>query len=99
MSDSSARGGGLRAWIGSVGDRDVSVATAFTHAGVNQVEMVATVPDARGKGYGAAVTWRATLADPDLPAVLISSDDGRSVYERMGYIPLTRWTLWVGGIP
>ena len=52
----------------------------FTHAGVNQGEMVATGPDARGRGYGAAVTARATFADPGQPAVLIASDDGRPVY-------------------
>ena len=50
-------------------------------------------PDTR-RGVGAAVTWAATLADPDLPAVLIASDDGAGVYREMGYLPVTRWTLW-----
>ena len=96
LVDERAVGASMRAWVGSVGGRDVSAATAFTHAGVNQVEMVATRANARGHGYGAALTWHATLADPALPSVLIASDDGRPVYERMGYIPLTRWTLWIG---
>jgi hypothetical protein len=30
----------------------------------------------------------------DLPAMLLSSDDGRSIYERMGFLPLQRLTLW-----
>jgi GNAT superfamily N-acetyltransferase len=96
LVDERAVGGGLRAWIGSVDGRDVSVAAVFTHSGLNQVEMVATHPDARGRGYGAALTWQAALAEPALPTVLIASDDGRPVYERMGFIPLTRWTLWIG---
>ena len=52
------------------------------------------MPEARGRGYGAALTWRATLADPTLPALLIATEEGRSVYERMGYTTLFRLTLW-----
>lgn len=52
-------------------------------------------PGARGRGAGAAVTWAATLADPEVPAVLVASDDGRPTYERMGYLPLERWTAWL----
>ena len=28
--------------------------------------------------------------------MLISSDDGRGVYEGLGYVPLLRFTLWAG---
>ena len=47
------------------------------------------------------MTWAATLADPDQPAVLVASDDGRPVYERMGYLAIERWTAWLrpGGEP
>ena len=45
-------------------------------------------------GYGEALTWAATCVDPSLPAVLIASDLGRPVYERMGYVATSRWTLW-----
>ena len=83
-----------RCWVGYEDGRAVSVAAAFITDVVVNVEWVGTMPDARGRGYGAAVTWKATLANPDLPAVLISSDDGRPVYERMGYLPILRWTLW-----
>ena len=96
LVDERMLGSAMRAWVGAVDGRDVTVASAFTHSGVTQVEMVATHPDGRGRGYGAAVTWRAALADPTVPAVLIASDHGRPVYERMGFIPLTRWTLWIG---
>ena len=63
---------------------------------MNHVELVATLPDARGHGYGEAVTWAATLAAPEVPAVLIASDLGRPVYERMGYLALDRWTFLFG---
>ncbi len=43
----------------------------------------------------AAATWAATLCEPDLPTVLIASDDGRPLYESMGYLALERWTAWI----
>jgi hypothetical protein len=83
-----------RRWVGWEGDRPVSAAAAFVAHGVVNVEFVATVPEARRRGFGEAVTWRAALAEPGLPAMLLSSDHGRSVYERMGFLPLLRWTMW-----
>ena len=51
-----------------------------------------------GTAIGAAITWAATLADPTKPAVLIASDPGQPVYERMGYLRVMRLTMW-GGAP
>lgn len=78
-------------------DDGVPVATSAAHsaAGVTVVENVAVLPTARGKGAGAAITWAATRAWPEQPAVLIASDDGQPVYERLGYLRLTRWTAWL----
>jgi len=84
----------LRLWVGRVGNRPVSASSAWIEHGINNVALVATVPDARGRGFGEALTWRAARADPSLPAMLISSDAGRSIYERMGFLPLQRITLW-----
>jgi hypothetical protein len=83
-----------RFWVGYEGDWPVSAAATFVADGINNVTMVATVPDARRRGYGAAVTWNATLADPALPAMLIATEDGRPVYERMGYSTVSHFTLW-----
>ena len=87
---------GTRFFVGRVDGRAVSVAMSIVGCGVNHVEFVATLPDARGRGYGAAVTWEATLAEPTIPSMLIATDMGRPVYERMGYVALTRWTFFVG---
>ncbi len=84
----------LRFWLGREDGQPVCAAGAYVDAGVVQVLAVATIPAARGKGYGAMVTWAASLADPSLPAMLFASDAGRPVYERMGYLPLMRSTLW-----
>jgi hypothetical protein len=89
---------GLRFWVGSVDGRPVACAGAHVTDACVDVEFVATHADARGHGYGGAVTWAATLADPAKPAVLIASDPGQPVYERMGYLRIMRLTMW-GGTP
>jgi hypothetical protein len=81
-------------WIGWDRQEAVAAATAHHHAGVTLVECVASLPRVRGRGAGAAVTWAATLSDPHCPAVLIASDAGQPVYERMHYVRLERWTVW-----
>lgn len=83
-----------RLWIGWEEDQPVSAAAIFVAEGINNVNLVATVPEARHRGYGAALTWQATLADPSLPALLIATEEGRPVYERIGYLSLFRVTLW-----
>jgi len=93
--DARVLGGPTRFWLGFVDGQPVATAAAHVAAGVNNVEMIATLDGWRGRGYGAALTWAATTADPSLPAVLIASDLGRPVYERLGYTALTRWTIWL----
>jgi hypothetical protein len=88
-------GGPTRVWVGYVDGLPASVAAAHVHAEAVLVEYVAALPWARGRGAGAAVTWAATLADPSLTALLVASDDGRPVYERMGYVAIERWTAWL----
>jgi GNAT superfamily N-acetyltransferase len=83
-----------RLWVGWEGDRPVSAAATFVAAGINDVTLVATVPEARHRGYGAALTWCATLADATLPSLLIATPEGQPLYERMGYLSLFRFTLW-----
>jgi len=88
-----------RLWVGWSDGRPVACSSAWVEQGINHVSLVVTMPDARRRGFGEALTWRAALADPSLPAMLLSSDDGRPVYERMGFLPLLRMTLWYRGRP
>jgi hypothetical protein len=84
----------FRFWAGYVEDDLVSVAAALVCEDQIDVAFVATQPWARRRGYGEALTWAATMADPSLPAVLEASDEGRPVYERMGYREVGRMALW-----
>jgi hypothetical protein len=85
----------FRFYLGCEGGHPVSVAATVVDDVVNGIHFVANDPEVRGKGYGEAIVWAATLADPSKPAVLIASDLGRPTYERMGYLTVTRWTLWI----
>ena len=87
---------GMRMFVGLADGRGMCGSTSIVAHGMNHVEWVATMPEARGRGYGAAITWAATLANDAIPAMLIASDMGRPVYERMGYVVLDRWTLFIG---
>jgi GNAT superfamily N-acetyltransferase len=83
-----------RFFVGYEADTPVTTAAVLVDHGHNHVNFVATRPEARRRGYGEAVTWRATLADPARPAALLASDPGRPVYERMGFGAVLRFTLW-----
>lgn len=66
----------------------VATATAVMTGDAIGIYAVSTVPEHRGKGLGAAVTWAAVAAGRERGgtwSVLQSSAMGRPVYERMGY--------------
>lgn len=86
----------LHLWVGYLDDRPVATAAAHRAPACTHVEYVSTLAEVRGRGVGAALTWRAALVDPTLPSVLLASDAGQPVYERMGYLRIVRMTLWMG---
>jgi hypothetical protein len=84
----------VRMWVAYEGGTPVSTAASFVAEGITNVINVATIPEARGRGYGTAVTWEATLTEPHFPTLLIASAHGRPVYERMGYTAIREFQLW-----
>jgi hypothetical protein len=87
---------GWQHFVAYVDGRPVASSSAYVGERVLRVDNVATLASHRGRGIGAAITWAATLAQPALPAVLFASDDGRPVYERMGYRAMFRGSFWIG---
>jgi predicted GNAT family acetyltransferase len=85
-----------RFFLGRLEGEVVATAGAFVDSAITLVELVSTLPSARGRGVGAAVTAAASLAEPRNPAMLLSSDDGNGVYRSLGYLPLQRYTMWLG---
>jgi hypothetical protein len=91
---SACLGDDFRVWVGRVDGRPVTTASAYIGDGFVGIYAVGTLRDARGRGYGEAVTWAATLCRPDLPATLQASPMGHPVYERMGYRVVAEFTVW-----
>ena len=89
-------GSAWKLFVGYEGDSPVATAGGYVTDSLVGVEMVSSRPECRGRGYGAAITVAAACAAGDRPAVLISSDLGNQVYRRLGFMPILRYTLWVG---
>lgn len=92
----AALGSGWRFYVGYEAERPVATASAWIGERLTLVEMVSTRSECRGRGHGAAVTAAAMLADPSNATILLASDPGRPVYERLGFLTLLRFTLWIG---
>jgi GNAT superfamily N-acetyltransferase len=77
-----------RMFVGRLAGRPVATNMLFCGGGVASVYAVATLPQARGKGIGAAVTLAPLLEARQQGyrhAVLFSTEMGVRVYERIGF--------------
>jgi predicted GNAT family acetyltransferase len=89
---------GMRAYVGEVDGEVVTTALGMTRADNVGIFNVATPPEHRRRGYGAAVTARAAadgFAAGATWAWLQSSTAGYHVYEAIGFRTLERWLCWV----
>ena len=79
----------MRHYLGRLAGQPVATATAFYGVGSVGLYFIFTVSEARRRGIGAAIT-HAALSDAYRAgyrvAVLCSSDMGRSVYRRLGFV-------------
>lgn len=75
--------------LGRLNGRPVATNIIFNGAGVSGVYGIAVLPEARGKGIGAAVTLGPLLEARDHDgynyAVLFATEMGVAVYERIGF--------------
>lgn len=77
-----------RMYVGYLGGEPVATNMLFNGGGVASVYAVATLPAARGKGIGAAITLQPLLTAREMGyryGVLFSSEMGVRVYERIGF--------------
>ena len=83
----------LRNWVARLDREPVAAAALFVGGGVAGIYNVCTVPEARGRGIGTAVTavaLDAAVADGLDLAVLGASDMGFPVYSRLGFREVSR---------
>jgi ribosomal protein S18 acetylase RimI-like enzyme len=90
----------LRDWIAHLDGNPVAAAALFVGGGVAGIYNVATVPEARGRGIGGAIT-AAALAEAvvrgERTAVLGASDMGYPVYRRLGFRDVSRLRSYAWG--
>lgn len=89
MTEVMSRLAGTIDLIGSLDGRPVACGTAYLTGTTAGLYNIATVEDARGRGVGFAVTSRLLAlarASGARHAVLHSSESGRPVYERAGFV-------------
>jgi GNAT superfamily N-acetyltransferase len=85
--------------VGLLDGRPMTTALVHVSGRTAGIYNVATLPDARGRGAGAAATWAAVMAGRDLGAehaTLQSSPSGYPVYSRMGFVDVGRYEQWEG---
>jgi hypothetical protein len=88
-------GTGVAVRVGRLGGEPVAVGNSYVHAGVVNLCLAATLPAARRRGVWNALVWARVDDGPDLPAVAFTSDYSRPGFVRMGFLPITRFTLWI----
>ena len=80
--------------IGTLDDEPVAVGMSYVGNGLVNLCGGATLPSARRRGVWEAAVWARVADAPRLPAVAYTSDFSRPGFIRMGFLPITRFTLW-----
>jgi N-acetylglutamate synthase len=88
---------GVRCYLGEAGGEQVTTGLGVQLASYIAIFNIATPPEYRRRGYGAAVTARAVadgLAAGAQWSWLQSSAEGYKVYERLGFRSVEAWPCW-----
>lgn len=84
----------LRVRLGCHGGVPVAVGLGYVADGLVNLCGGATLEAARRRGVWRALVWARVADAAHLPAVAYTSDYSRPGFVRMGFLPITRFTLW-----
>jgi hypothetical protein len=87
--------GPLRIRVAYVDGRPAALGSGHTGHGVVNLCLAATMAAARRRGAWRSLVWARVDDAPDLPAAAFTSDDSRPGFLRLGFLPITRFTLWL----
>jgi hypothetical protein len=85
----------LGVWLGRLDGEPAGVGAELTAHGVVNLAMDATLAAARRRGVWRSIVAARAASAPDLPTVAFTSDYSRPGFVAMGFLPITRFTLWV----
>jgi ribosomal protein S18 acetylase RimI-like enzyme len=89
---------GVRCYVGEADGQPVTTGLGIKLGSNVAIFNIATPPEHRRRGYGAAVTARAVadgLAAGAQWSWLQSSTEGYKVYERLGFRTMEAWPCWI----
>ena len=85
----------MKMFIGRVDGHAVAAAMGYVTDAAVGVFGVTTLASARRRGYGTALTRAAMLTDAGLPSILAPSEEGESVYRRLGFERVGELSIWI----
>jgi hypothetical protein len=88
-------GSDLHVFLGSHEGQVVAAAASHRAHGVLNLCLAATLPAARRHGVWEALARTRLAEAPHLPAAAATSDYSRKGFEKVGFLPVTRFTLWL----
>jgi hypothetical protein len=80
--------------LGLLDGEPVAIGNAVVGHGVVNLCLGATLDRARRRGVWEALVWARVGSAPDLPSVAYTSDYSRPGFLRMGFLVVSRFTLW-----
>ena len=87
--------GPIRIRTAFVDGEPAAVGSGHVGHGVVNLCLAATLPRARRRGAWRSLVWARVDDAPDLPAAAFTSDDSRPGFIALGFLPITRFTLWL----
>lgn len=89
-----------RLLVGLVDGRPACIGSQFVEHGLNMLFLAVTAPGFRGSGYYRAMATHRLADQPDLLAAAVVSDLSRPVLvHQLGFLAITRLTLWTRSRP